>query len=240
MSRTALVTGASRGIGAAIAQRLVAQGYFVYGTATSNEGAAKISEQLQDSGQGLTVDIGDPDSVAQGLAAMRDQEPPTILINNAGIARDNLMLRMSEEEWGSVIETNLNGLYRVTKACLRGMVKARWGRIVNVGSVVARMGNPGQANYVASKAGVEGFSRALALEVASRNITVNTVAPGFIATDMTNQLTEKQKEMMLERIPAQRMGAVEEVAGAVVYLVSDEAGYITAQTLHVNGGLHAG
>ena len=162
-----------------------------------------------------------------------------ILVNNAGILRDRTVKKMSADEWQDVIDTNLNGLYRVTKAVLRGMLKARWGRIVNLSSVVARMGNPGQSNYVASKSAIEGFSRALAMEVASRNITVNTVAPGFIGTDMTAELTEEQTSAMLERIPLARMGDAEEVAAAVSFLVSEQAGYITAQTLHVNGGLYA-
>ena len=239
MSKIALVTGASRGIGAGIAQRLVAEGYFVAGTATSDAGAAAIAEKLGDNGLGLTMDVSNGESIGLALEQLAEQGAPTILVNNAGITQDNLMLRMSDEQWDEVIATNLNGLYRVTRACLRGMVKARWGRIVNIGSVVGRMGNPGQANYAASKAGMEGFGRALALEVASRNVTVNTIAPGFIETDMTSELTEDQQAAMLERIPAQRMGSVDDVAGAVAYLVSEEAGYITAQTLQVNGGLYS-
>ena len=238
--KTALVTGASRGIGAAIARRLVNDGYFVVGTATSAQGAQAIDASLGDNGLGLQLQLQSADSIAEVLKTIADQaEPPVVLVNNAGITRDNLLLRMSEDEWSDVIETNLNGLYRVTKAVLRGMLKARWGRIVNVGSVVARMGNPGQSNYVASKSAIEGFSRALAFEVASRNITVNTVAPGFIGTDMTSQLTEEQTKIMLERIPLGRMGEVDEVAGAVSYLVSEDAAYITGQTLHINGGMYA-
>ncbi|MFT7651598.1 MAG: 3-oxoacyl-[acyl-carrier protein] reductase [Candidatus Azotimanducaceae bacterium] len=239
MSKVALVTGASRGIGAAIAGRLVQQGLFVIGTATSVEGAERIGDALGEGGVGQVLNVADISSIAAALEAMSGYDAPSVLVNNAGVTRDNLMLRMSEEEWSSVIDTNLTGLYRITKACLRGMVKARWGRIVSVSSVVARMGNPGQANYVASKAGIEGFSRALALEIASRNITVNTVSPGFIETDMTGSLTDEQKQKMLDRIPAQRMGSVDEVAAAVAYLVSDEAGYVTGQTLQVNGGLYA-
>ena len=239
MSKVALVTGASRGIGAAIADRLVQQGLFVIGTATSVEGTERIGDALGEGGVGQVLNVADISSIAAALEAMNGLDPPSVLVNNAGVTRDNLMLRMSEEEWSSVIDTNLTGLYRITKACLRGMVKARWGRIVSVSSVVARMGNPGQANYVASKAGIEGFSRALALEIASRNITVNTVSPGFIETDMTGSLTDEQKQKMLDRIPAQRMGSVDEVAAAVEYLVSDEAGYVTGQTLQVNGGLYA-
>ena len=238
--KTALVTGASRGIGAAIARRLVNDGFFVVGTATSAEGAQQIDTALGEQGLGLQLQLQSADSIAEVLKTIADQaEPPTVLVNNAGVTRDNLLLRMSEDEWMDVIETNLNGLYRVTKAVLRGMLKARWGRIVNVGSVVARMGNPGQSNYVASKSAIEGFSRALAFEVASRNITVNTVAPGFIGTDMTSQLTDEQTKMMLERIPLGRMGEVDEVAGAVAYLVSEDAAYITGQTLHINGGMYA-
>jgi 3-oxoacyl-[acyl-carrier protein] reductase len=238
--KTALVTGASRGIGAAIAQRLAADGFYVVGTATSDAGVAKISAQLGDNGMGALLLLQDADSVQALLKLISDvAEPPVVLVNNAGITRDNLLLRMGEDEWTDVVDTNLNGIYRVTKAVLRGMIKARWGRIVNVGSVVARMGNPGQSNYVASKAAIEGFTRALAIEVASRNITVNTVAPGFIGTDMTAQLSEEQTAVMLERIPLGRMGEVEEVASAVAYLVSPQASYITAQTLHVNGGMYA-
>ncbi len=238
--RTALVSGASRGIGAAIAARLAADGYFVAGTATTEQGAQNISAALNGNGVGLVMRVEDADSVAAALAQLTEQaDPPTVLVNNAGITRDNLLLRMQEQEWEEVINTNLNGLFRLTKACLRGMIKARWGRVVNVGSVVSRMGNPGQSNYVASKAAIEGFSRSLAMEVASRNITVNTVAPGFIGTDMTDELTDEQSEAMLSRIPLGRVGTVEEVAGAVAYLVSDAASYVTAQTIHVNGGLYA-
>lgn len=239
MSKVALVTGASRGIGAAILDRLLEEGYFVAGTATSDGGRDAIQARVGDKGLGLTMDISDSGSIQSALEMLGEHGTPAILVNNAGITQDNLFMRMSEEEWTQVIETNLNGLYRVTKACVRGMIKSRWGRIINVGSVVGRMGNPGQANYAASKAGIEGFTRALALEIASRNITVNTIAPGFIATDMTNELTEEQKAAMLERIPAQRMGDVSDVAAAVAYLASEQAGYITAQTLQVNGGLYA-
>ena len=239
-ARVALVTGASRGIGAAIAKRLAELGHTVVGTATSQSGADRISSALGEPHLGMVLELGDSASVDAALANIVDAVgTPTILINNAGITRDNLLLRMQPDEWNEVIDTNVNGLYRVTKACLRGMVKARWGRIVNVGSVVARMGNPGQSNYVASKAAIEGFSRSLALEVASRNITVNTVAPGFIGTDMTDELTEEQTQTMLERIPMSRVGTVEEVAACVEYLVSELAGYVTAQTIQVNGGLYA-
>lgn len=238
--KTALVTGASRGIGAAIARRLIADGYFVVGTATTAIGAQQIGAALGPQGLGLELQLQSADSIAQALKTIADHgEAPSVLVNNAGITRDNLLLRMSEAEWTDVIETNLNGMFRLTKAVLRGMLKARWGRVVNIGSVVARMGNPGQSNYAASKSAIEGFSRALAFEVASRNITVNTVAPGFIGTDMTSELSEEQVQTMLERIPLGRMGEVDEVAGAVAYLVSEEAAYITGQTLHINGGLYA-
>ncbi len=238
--KVAVVTGASRGIGAAIASRLAGDGLFVVGTATSEAGANAISEQLGDKGMGVALELNDATSVAAALDTINGLEnPATVLVNNAGVTRDNLLMRMGEDEWTDVVDTNVNGLYRVTKGLLRGMIKARWGRIVNLSSVVARMGNPGQSNYVASKAAIEGFTRALALEVASRNITVNAVAPGFIGTDMTNELTDAQTEAMLERIPLGRVGDVEEIAAAVSYLVSDAAGYVTAQTLHINGGLYA-
>ena len=238
MDKVALVTGASRGIGAAILKRLQADGLTVIGTATSAAGAASIQEQLGATGQGIELRLNEPDSVAAAIQKLGDLTP-TILVNNAGITRDNLMLRMSEAEWSDVLETNLTGTFRITKALLRGMVKARWGRVVNIGSVVGRMGNAGQANYVATKAAVEGFSRSLAQEVASRNITVNVVAPGFISTDMTDVLSEEQRSAMLTRIPAGRLGQPEDVAAAVAFLVNEEAGYITGQTLQVNGGMYA-
>ena len=240
MSEVALVTGASRGIGAAIAHALAEQGLFVIGTATTASGAEKINTSLNGKGRGLIMDVGRPESVVTAMESLDSEEAPAVLVNNAGITNDNLMLRMSEDEWTRVIDVNVNGLYRVTKTVLRGMIRKRWGRIVNVGSTVGRMGNPGQANYVASKAAIEGFSRSLAIEVASRNITVNTVAPGFIATDMTDELTEDQKSTMLERIPAGRMGEPGDVAGVVCFLVSAQASYITGQTIQVNGGMFAG
>lgn len=236
--RVALVTGATRGIGAAIAQAL-SDNFFVVGTATSQAGADAISTALGDNGTGLVLQVGDDDSVSAAYKALADRElTPLVVVNNAGVTRDNLLMRMKPEEWETVIDTNLTGLYRVVKPALRAMMKARWGRIINVSSVVARMGNPGQANYVASKAGIEGFSRSLAYEVATRGITVNCVAPGFIETDMTADLTEEQVTMMLARIPVGAMGAASDIAAAVSFLASESAGYITGETLQVNGGLH--
>ena len=235
----ALVTGASRGIGAGIASLLGARGYHVVGTATTDEGAVRIGEALGGAGIGRRLDVRDAAGVDRLFRELAEHPGmPLVLVNNAGVTRDNLMLRMTPEEWSAVIDTNLNGLYRITKPVLRGMLRARWGRVVNVSSVVARSGNPGQANYVASKAGVEGFTRSLAQEVASRGITVNAVAPGYIATDMTGKLSDGQAEQLLERIPLGRMGTAADIAEAVAFLVSDAAAYITGETLHVNGGLH--
>ena len=237
--RIALVTGASRGIGAGIARLLAARNLRVIGTATTDAGVARIDETLGPAVVGRRLDIRDADDVDRFFSGIRDDPGmPQVLVNNAGITRDNLMLRMTPEEWSAVIDTNLSGVYRVTRPVLRGMLRARWGRVVNVSSVVARSGNPGQTNYVASKAGVEGFTRSLAQEVASRRITVNAVAPGYIATDMTAELPERQAEELLRRIPLGRMGAAADVAEAVAFLVSDAAAYITGETLHVNGGLH--
>lgn len=236
-SRIVLVTGASRGIGAAIAARL-ARDHYVVGTATSQTGAQAIAEQLGDLGQGIVMRVDDDASVAAAFEHLaRGCGMPAVVVNNAGIARDNLLLRMKPEEWQSVIDTNLGGLYRVVKPCLRAMMKARWGRVVNLSSVVARMGNPGQSNYVASKAGVEGFTRALAAEVGARGITVNAIAPGFIETDMTAHLNDEQVTQMLRRIPLGRMGSSDDVAEVVAFLVSDGAGYVTGETISVNGGL---
>ncbi|MGE0623058.1 MAG: 3-oxoacyl-ACP reductase FabG [Pseudomonadales bacterium] len=236
--RTALVSGASRGIGAAIADAL-GRSCFVVGTATTQTGAEAIAERLGDRGMGIVMKVDDDGSVAAAFEQLGERDlMPLVLVNNAGITSDNLLMRMKVEEWTRVIDTNLNGLYRVVKPVLRGMMKARWGRIINVSSVVARMGNPGQSNYVASKSGVEGFTRSLAQEVGSRGITVNAVAPGFIATDMTATLDAAQVEMMSSRIPLGTLGKVEDVAHAVAFLASDQAGYITGETLHVNGGLY--
>ena len=238
-SKSALVTGASRGIGSAIAEKLADQGFFVMGTATTAAGAEQISKDLGDRGCGLKLLVQDQHSVEAMVEELATLEvgSPLILVNNAAITRDNLMLRMSAEEWQDVVDTNLSGAFRVAKALLRNMVKARWGRIINVGSVVGRLGNPGQANYVASKAGLEGFTRSLALEVASRGITVNLLAPGLIETDMTAELTNEQRDAMLTRIPLGRMGQANDVAAAAAFLSSDDGAYITGQTLHINGGM---
>ncbi|UTW05094.1 3-oxoacyl-ACP reductase FabG [Amphritea atlantica] len=240
--KVALVTGATRGIGKAIALELGRQGAVVVGTATSDNGAAAIAEYLKNAGvngAGLCLDVGSNESVDEVLKSIQDQfGAVTIIVNNAGITRDNIMLRMKEDEWDSVLNTNLKSVYRVVKGCLRGMTKARWGRIINVSSVVASMGNAGQANYAAAKSGMEGFSRALAREVASRNITVNCVAPGFIDTDMTSGLPEEHKETLQKQIPMGRLGQPEEIAAVVGFLASDAGGYVTGDTIHVNGGMY--
>ncbi len=236
--RVALVTGATRGIGAAIAQALAEAGATVVGTATSDSGAEVISAALGDKGRGLVMNIADIDSVDAAMADIQSVEgAAAIVINNAGITRDNLLMRMNAEQWDEVISTNLSGVYRVCKASLRGMMKARYGRIVNISSVIGVMGNAGQANYAAAKAGVIGFSKSLAREVGSRNITVNVVAPGFIDTDMTRVLPEAQRDSMLTQIPLGRLGGVEDIAAAVAFLVSPGGAYITGETLHVNGGM---
>jgi len=238
-NRVAIVTGASRGIGKSIAQLLAQQGMEVIGTATSETGAQTISELLGSNGKGYLLDVASPDSIDTFFAAIKNiHAAPLVLVNNAGVTRDNIALRMKEEEWNSVINTDLGSVYRVTKACLRGMTKARWGRVINISSVVASSGNPGQSNYAAAKAGMEGYSRSLAAELGSRGITVNCIAPGFIATDMTNLLPEEQKELLLARIPARRLGEVGEVAALVAFLASDAAGYITGETIHINGGMY--
>ena len=239
--KIALVTGASRGIGRAIAEQLVADGFFVIGTATSEKGAAAIGEALGANGAGKVLNVTDKESVASTVKSINDEfGAPLVLVNNAGITRDNIMLRMKDDEWDDVINTNLNSLYRVSKACLKGMTKARWGRIINISSVVGTMGNAGQANYAAAKGGVEGFTRALARELGSRNITVNSVAPGFIQTDMTEALPEAQKDALLAGIPLARLGQPGEIASAVGWLASDGGGYVTGTTLHVNGGMFTG
>jgi len=234
----ALVTGASRGIGAAIARALAESGAAVVGTATSSAGAEAISTALGDGGRGIVLNIADDESVKTAIKDMQGAEgSPSILVNNAGITRDNLLMRMKDEEWDDVIATNLSGAYKVSKACLRGMMKAKHGRIINIASVIGIMGNAGQANYAAAKAGIIGFSKSLAREIGSRNITVNVVAPGFIDTDMTRVLPEDQKAAMLTQIPLDRLGQSEEIAAAVVFLASTAGAYITGETLHVNGGM---
>ena len=240
VNRVALVTGATRGIGKAIAHELATAGHKVIGTATSDAGAATIAENLRAAGgTGIRLDVSDVEAVRESVAAIVSEHgAPTILVNNAGITRDNLMMRMKDEEWGDVLNTNLNALFTVSKACLRGMTKARWGRIINISSVVGSMGNAGQANYAASNAGAEGMSRAMAKELGSRSVTVNCVAPGFIATDMTEVLTEEQKALMMGQIPLGRLGAPEEIAKVVAFLASDAGGYITGETIHVNGGMY--
>ncbi|KAA0696931.1 3-oxoacyl-ACP reductase FabG [Halopseudomonas laoshanensis] len=239
--KVALITGASRGIGQAIAHALAAKGAIVVGTATSDSGAAAIAEKLSQAGYtgtGLKLDVRDPASVAEVLEQITEQYgAPAILVNNAGITGDNLLMRMKDAEWEDVINTNLGSAYRLSKAVLRGMTKARWGRIINISSVVAGMGNAGQSNYAASKAGMEGFTRALAREVGSRSITVNAVAPGFIDTDMTKALNEGQRSAMLEQIPLGRLGQADEIAAVVEFLAGDSAGYITGAIIPVNGGM---
>ncbi len=241
-SKVVLVTGASRGIGAAIADTLGESGYTVIGTATTTSGANSISQRFVDKGilgAGMPLNVTDPDSISALLQSVVENfGAPTVLVNNAGITKDNILMRMKEDEWLDVINTNLNAVFRLSKACVRPMTKARWGRIVNISSVVGSMGNGGQSNYSATKAGVEGFSRALAKELGSRSITVNTVAPGFIDTDMTKDLPDANKEVLLGQIPLARLGAPEEIAAVVKFLVSDAAGYITGETIHVNGGMY--
>ena len=241
-AKVALVTGASRGIGKAIAIAIGNMGYQVIGTATTDGGADAITEHFKASGisgVGMMMNVSNTESVDATLKAITEQfGAPAVLVNNAGITKDNLMLRMKDDEWYDVIDTNLNSLYRLSKACLRGMTKARWGRIINISSVVGAMGNAGQTNYAAAKAGMDGFTRALAREIGSRGITVNGVAPGFIDTDMTKKLGDDQREALKTQIPLQRLGSPEEIAGVVAFLVSDVAGYVTGETIHVNGGMY--
>ncbi len=237
-----LVTGASRGIGQAIANTLGARGATVIGTATSQSGADAISATLQQqgiNGTGMVLDVTQPESIKTVLDAITDQfGAVSILVNNAGITRDNLLMRMKDEDWDAIIDTNLTSVFRLSKACLRAMMKARKGRIISISSVVGATGNPGQANYAAAKAGMIGFAKALAREVGSRGITVNTVAPGFIDSDMTRDLPEAQKAALLNQIPLARLGSVEEIAATVAFLASPMAAYITGETIHVNGGMY--
>ena len=239
----ALVTGASRGIGRAIAIELAGnKAYTVIGTATTAQGADSIGTYLAEvkaKGEGLVVDVASDDSVTGLINTIKEKYgAPAVLVNNAGITRDNLLMRMQSEEWSAVIDTNLGSMYRVCKACVRGMTKARWGRIINISSVVAFSGNAGQTNYAASKAGIEGFTRALAVEIGSRGITVNALAPGFIDTDMTRGLGEKQAQYRLAQIPLARFGQPQEIASVVGFLASKNAAYITGETIHVNGGMY--
>ena len=237
----ALVTGSSRGIGLAIALELGKNGATVIGTATSESGAESISKILKDNGikgQGMMLNVTDPASIEQMLeTTQKNWGAPSILVNNAGITRDNLLMRMKDDEWDAIMETNLKSVYRLSKACMRAMTKARKGRIISIASVVGATGNAGQTNYAAAKAGVMGFTRALAREIGGRNVTVNCVAPGFIDTDMTRALTDEQKAPLLQQIPLGRLGQPGEIAAAVVFLASPQAGYITGTTLHVNGGM---
>lgn len=240
--KVALVTGASRGIGAAIADLLGAQGATVIGTATTEAGAEKITARLAEKGvrgRGMALNVTDSASVQGVLKAIEEEfGAPLILVNNAGITKDNILMRMKDEEWFDVVDTNLNAVYRLCRHAVRAMTKARWGRIINISSVVGTMGNAGQSNYAATKAGVGGFSRALARELGSRNITVNAVAPGFIDTDMTRDLPETQRTSLVEQIPLARLGQPEEIAAIVAFLAGDGGGYITGETIHVNGGMY--
>lgn len=238
-AKIALVTGANRGIGYAIAKTLAMRGSIVLGTATTSYGVKIINEYLGINGSGFLLNVNNIISINQLLKKIRtDFGYIDILVNNAGIIRDNLLIRMKETEWQEVLETNLYSVFRLSKAVISGMIKNRWGRIINIGSVVGSMGNPSQTNYASAKAGLIGFSKALAREVASRGITVNTVSPGFIETDMTKTLTTQQRSYILKNIPAGRLGNTQEVANSVAFLASDEASYITGETLHVNGGMY--
>jgi len=236
--QVALVTGASRGIGRAIAERLAEDGFFVIGTATSDNGANSISAYLGETGKGMKLDVADSESVTEVIKTVTDEfGVPAVLVNNAGITRDNLLMRMKDEEWDDIINTNLTSVFRMSKAVLRGMMKAKSGRIINISSVVGATGNAGQANYAAAKAGMIGFTKSMAKEVGSRNITVNAVAPGFIDTDMTKELGDDIKNALLASIPLSRLGDAKEIAHAVSFLASEGAAYITGETMHVNGGM---
>ncbi|MCF2908069.1 MULTISPECIES: 3-oxoacyl-ACP reductase FabG [Pseudoalteromonas] len=237
--KVVLVTGASRGIGKAIANAMVAQGAKVAGTATSESGAEKISDYLGENGKGYKLNVTDAESIEATLQAIKqDLGDVDVLVNNAGITRDNLLMRMKDQEWDEILDTNLSSIFRLSKAVLRPMMKKKSGRIINIGSVVGTMGNAGQANYAAAKAGVIGFSKSMAREVASRGITVNVIAPGFIQTDMTDELTDEQKAATLANVPAGRLGKPEEIAAAAVYLASDAGAYVSGETLHVNGAMY--
>ncbi|MCF6252344.1 MAG: 3-oxoacyl-ACP reductase FabG [Methylococcaceae bacterium] len=236
--KVAMVTGASRGIGRAIAEQLVEDSFFVIGTATSDSGADAISAYLAENGKGLKLNVADSESIAQVIKQIANEyAAPAVLINNAGITRDNLLMRMKDEEWDDIINTNLTSVFRMSKAVLRGMMKAKTGRIINISSVVGSTGNAGQANYAAAKAGMVGFAKSMAKEVGSRNITINTVAPGFIDTDMTKGLADEHKNALMSSIALGRLGEPKEIAHAVSFLASDGASYITGETIHVNGGM---
>lgn len=240
--KVALVTGASRGIGAAIAMSLGEKGATVIGTATSEAGAEKISARFAEQGvkgKGMVLDVASQASIDALMEAVRDEfGAPLILVNNAGITKDNILMRMKDDEWFDVIDTNLNSIYRLSKVCLRGMTKARWGRIINISSVVGAMGNAGQTNYCATKAGVGGFTRSLAKELGPRNITVNAVSPGFIDTDMTKELSDANRDQILSQVPLGRLGQPEEISAVVDFLAGDSGAYITGENIHVNGGMY--
>lgn len=240
--KVCLVTGASRGIGKAIALMMGERGGIVIGTATSQKGADAISDYLKGAGitgQGMALNVNDDAQISEMMSAITEQYgAPNVLVNNAGITRDNLFLRMKDEEWQDIIDTNLTSVFKMSKACIKSMTKARFGRIINISSVVGVSGNPGQTNYCAAKAGVIGFSKSLAQEMASRNITVNAIAPGFIASDMTDELPEKTKESILASVPMGRLGSPEDIAASACFLASDDGGYITGSTIHVNGGMY--
>ncbi|MCW8407663.1 3-oxoacyl-ACP reductase FabG [Legionella sp. PATHC035] len=240
--KIALVTGASRGIGQAIAVKLAQQGAFVYGTATTEQGAQSINayfEKEKLSGKGLVLDVTNSEQIEKVIGELVEKnQSPSILVNNAGITADNLLLRMDDDEWYKVIETNLNSIYKMSKICIKPMFRARWGRIISIGSVVGSSGNSGQVNYTAAKAGIVGFSKSLAQEIGSRGITVNVVAPGFIDTDMTAALPDMVKDEMLKRIPMRKLGDPKDIAEAVAFLASESAKYITGETIHVNGGMY--
>ncbi len=237
-NQVALVTGASRGIGAAIAKTLIEAGAFVVGTATSQGGAGAITSTLGEKGLGKVLDVSDADSIATLMADLKaDKKLPTILVNNAGVSKDNLLMRLKDDEWDWLMDTNLKSVYRMSKACMRPMMKARNGRIITIGSVIGSMGNPGQSVYAAAKAGLIGFSKSLAKEIGSRNVTVNVIAPGFIQTDMTKEMSEENKQAMAKTIPLGKLGQAQDIANAVLFLASDMGQYITGETLHVNGGM---
>lgn len=240
--KVVLVTGASRGIGAAIGDSLGAKGATVIATATSEGGAEKISARFEEkgiTGKGMVLNVASQESIDALMEAIQEEYgAPLVLVNNAGITKDNILMRMKDDEWFDVIDTNLNSIYRLSKACLRGMTKARWGRIINISSVVGAMGNAGQTNYCATKAGVGGFTRSLAKELGPRNITVNAVSPGFIDTDMTKELPDANREAILSQVPLKRLGEPEEIAAVVDFLASDSGAYITGENIHVNGGMY--